>query len=205
MRIWQSTAGDLVHFAQMSGTVFAILTGAAVTFLLFVRGLKTLQCRRHLPEQLIVTFRRIGFWVMLVATVLLLLQVFGILHSVIAAVTGVLALLAIGFVAVWSVLSNTLCSLILMVIRPFRVGDTLAFPPDDLRGRVVNFNLIFTTLQTEDDLFLQVPNNMFFQRPIVRAVGQWKIGLADQLYESKNATGKLEPRNDEDGGSRKAA
>jgi small-conductance mechanosensitive channel len=93
------------------------------------------------------------------------LQSIGALHSVVTAVTGVFALVAIGFVAVWSVLSNTLCSLILMVVRPFRVGDTIGFPPDDYRGKVVNFNMIFTTLETDDGLLLQVPNNTFFHVP----------------------------------------
>lgn len=205
MTSMQSVRDDLLQFAQDFGSVMAIAAVAAVVYLVFLRGLRTLQARRYLPEPLVATLRRIGFWVILIATGLLLLQVLGILQSVIAAVTGVFALLAIGFVAVWSVLSNTLCSLILMIIRPFRVGDTLSFPPDNLRGRVVNFNLIFTTLETEDDLLLQIPNNMFFQRPVVRAVGKWKIGLADQLYESKNATGRVEPREGSDAESRHAA
>jgi len=161
--------------------------------------------RRYLPDPLVATFRRIGFWVILVAAGLLLLQTLGILQSVIAAVTGVLALLAIGFVAVWSVLSNTLCSLILMITRPFRIGDSLSLPPDGLEGKVVNFNMIFTTLETEEDLYLLVPNNIFFQRPVVRKVGKWRIGLADQLYEPKNATGEPKQLNAETPGSRQAA
>ncbi|REJ90572.1 MAG: mechanosensitive ion channel family protein [Planctomycetota bacterium] len=205
MTSMQSLQEELSQFARHSGSAAAVVAGAAVLYVLFLRGLRTLQSRRYLPEPLVAPLRRIGVWVILIATGLLLLQVLGILQSVIAAVTGVFALLAIGFVAVWSVLSNTLCSLILMIIRPFRVGDTLSFPPDNLQGRVVNFNLIFTTLETEDDLLLQIPNNMFFQRPVVRAVGKWKIGLADQLYESKNATGRPAPRDESDAESRHAA
>lgn len=193
MDFMQSMPSELAEFTRLLVSSLAIVAGAGVTYLFIARGLKSLQFRRHLPEPLVATFRRIAFWGILAATGLLLLQVLGILQSVITAVTGVFALLAIGFVAVWSVLSNTLCSLILMITRPYRVGDTLSFPPDDLRGKVVNFNMIFTTLETDDGCLLQVPNNMFFQRPIVRKLGKWRIGLADQLYEAKNATGAFKP------------
>ena len=125
--------------------------------------------------------------------------------SVVTAVTGVFALVAIGFVAVWSVLSNTLCSLILMVIRPFRVGDTIGFPPDDYRGKVVNFNMIFTTLETDDGMLLQVPNNTFFQRPIIRKKGSWHIGLQDQLYQRANASDERSDSRESKVESREAA
>lgn len=203
--LMQSIPAVLVKFVHVCGSSLAVAVGAALAYLLVVRGLTTLQRRGYLPEPLVATFRRIGFWAILAATGLILLQVFGILQSVITAVTGVFALLAIGFVAVWSVLSNTLCSLILMITRPFRVGDTLSFPPDDLRGKVVNFNLIFTTLETEDGCLLQVPNNLFFQRPIVRKVGKLRIGLGDQLYESRNAAGKLKQPDAEVAETREAA
>jgi small-conductance mechanosensitive channel len=141
----------------------------------------------------------------LFASALKLLQSIGVLHSVVTAVTGVFALVAIGFVAVWSVLSNTLCSLILMAVRPFRVGDTIGFPPDDYRGKVVNFNMIFTTLETDDGLLLQVPNNTFFQRPIMRKKGSWQIGLQDQLYERANASAERADSGEAKVESRKAA
>lgn len=180
----------LANFARSSGTGLVVLAGAVIAYLCLVRGLKTLENRGHLPPRLIGTLRRSTLWLILVASILLFLQSIGVLHSVATAVSGVFALVAIGFVAVWSVLSNTLCSLILMVIRPFRVGDTIGFPPDAYRGRVVNFNMLFTTLETEDGMLLQVPNNTFFQRPIMRKKGNWQIGLQDQLYERANANGK---------------
>ena len=192
----ESILAELSKLTHLMGAGMAVAAAGAAAYFLAARGLKSLQARRYLPDRLVTTFRRIILWVVAGATLLLLLQTLGVLQSVMAAVTGVFALLAIGFVAVWSVLSNTLCSLILMIIRPYRVGDTLSLPPDNLCGKVVNFNLIFTTLETEDGYLLQVPNNIFFQRPVVRKVGKWKIGLADQLYEPKNATG--EPRKIEE-------
>ncbi|MEQ8667784.1 MAG: mechanosensitive ion channel [Pirellulales bacterium] len=140
------------NLAGPFGTSLVILFGGIFAYLCLHRGLKTLENRRHLPARLVNTLRRSSLWLILIALALMLLQSIGVLHSVVTAVTGVFALVAIGFVAVWSVLSNTLCSLILMAVRPFRVGDTISFPPDDYRGKVVNFNMIFTTLETGDGL-----------------------------------------------------
>jgi small-conductance mechanosensitive channel len=177
----------LASLARYSGTGLVVVCAGAVAYACLVRGLGTLERRRYLPSRLVTTLRRSAVWLILLASALVLLQSIGVLESVVAAVTGAFALVAIGFVAVWSVLSNTLCSLILMIVRPFRVGDTLAFPPDDFRGQVVNFNMIFTTLETDDGMLLQVPNNTFFQRPILRRKGSWHIGLQDQLYARSNA------------------
>ena len=178
----------LLKLTQVSAATAGTVVAAAIVYLLISRGLTVVQHRKHLPEQLVQTFRLIARWGVGLLSAIVLLQSLDVLHSVFAAVTGLLALVAIGFVAVWSVLSNTLCSLILMIVRPFRVGDTLSLPPDELKGRVVNFNMLFTTLETSDGLTLHVPNNMFFQRPVLRKKGAQQVCLTDQLYRAENAT-----------------
>jgi small-conductance mechanosensitive channel len=85
-----------------------------------------------------------------------------------AVLGGLLALIGVGFVAVWSTLSNVLCTFLLLTVRPFRVGDELELVPDPLRGRVVDLNLFFTTLEAEDGRLIQLPNNFFFQRAVMR-------------------------------------
>ncbi len=205
MRYFEELEAMLGNLARISGTGCAIFVVGIVAYVCLVRGLKTLETRRYLPARLVSTFRRSAFWLIVLASALMVLQSMGALQSVVAAVTGVFAMVAIGFVAVWSVLSNTLCSLILMVVRPFRVGDTIGFPPDDFRGKVVNFNMIFTTLETDEGLLLQVPNNTFFQRPIMRKKGSWQIGLQDQLYESANATAERPRSRETDVASSRAA
>lgn len=120
-----------------------------------------------LAEEIVGYIRRILRWSALFAAVLLLLQSFGLLQDAWAMLTAMVAMVAIGFVAVWSVLSNTLCSLILLTARPFRVGDQIELPSDNLKGKVVNFSMLFTTLRAEDGAQIQISNNLFFQRVIV--------------------------------------
>jgi len=79
------------------------------------------------------------------------------------------ALVAVGFVAVWSVLSNLTCTIMILFFRPFEIGDDIEFTdPAGLRGKVASLNFAFTTLRGDDGRLVQIPNNLFFQRVIKR-------------------------------------
>lgn len=80
-----------------------------------------------------------------------------------------LSLVAIGFVAMWSILSHMLASVLIVIFRPFEVGDRVEIIGDDLvLGEVTDLNPVFTTLRAEDGGTLQVPNNLFFQKAMKR-------------------------------------
>lgn len=80
-----------------------------------------------------------------------------------------LSLVAIGFVAMWSILSHMLASILIVVFRPFEVGDRVEIVGDDpVTGEVTDLNPVYTTLRTEDGGTLQVPNNLFFQKVLKR-------------------------------------
>lgn len=94
------------------------------------------------------------------------------------------ALVAVGFVAVWSVLSNLSCTIMILFFRPFEVGDELEFTdPAGLRGKVINLNFAYTTLRDDDGRLIQIPNNLFFQRITKRRPVERKtdVSLAEQL------------------------
>ncbi len=81
---------------------------------------------------------------------------------------GTAALIATGFIALWSTLSNILCTILILVTRPFRIGDEISFPPDALEGQVIDLSFFFTTLRTRDGRYISIPNTTFFQRIMVR-------------------------------------
>ena len=82
---------------------------------------------------------------------------------------GALSLVAIGFVAMWSILSHMLASILIVIFRPFEVGDRVQIVGDDpVVGEVMDLNPVYTTLRTEDGGTLQVPNNLFFQKAVKR-------------------------------------
>ena len=102
---------------------------------------------------------------------------------------AVAALIAVGFVAVWSVLSNISCTVLILFFRPFEIGDELEFTdPSGLRGKVVNLNFAYTTLRDDEGRLVQVPNNLFFQRIVKRRPAKTGTDttLVDQLRKPED-------------------
>lgn len=105
------------------------------------------------------------------------LERLGVSGSVLwGAFTGFATVGAVAFFAAWSVLSNLFCALLIYVTRAFRIGDVVELlEPGEkplMKGRVVDINLVYTTLQesgsAQDGTTLQLPNSLFFQRALRR-------------------------------------
>ena len=67
------------------------------------------------------------------------------------ALTGFTAVAAVAFFAIWSVLSNMFCAVLIFSLGPFRLGDVVevveSADKPGVKGRVVAINLFYTTLQ----------------------------------------------------------
>ena len=61
-------------------------------------------------------------------------------------------------------ISNFTASFFLVLWRPFHFGQTVEMLPENLKGRVIDRNLMFTTLSEESGSVIQIPNNLFFQK-----------------------------------------
>jgi len=124
----------------------------------------------------VVARRRLGLpkgvvrWLLIALLGLVALLALGFdLEGLWSTLAGTLSLVAIGFVAMWSILSHMLASILIVIFRPFEVGDRVAVVGDDpVVGDVVDLNPVYTTLRTEDGGTLQVPNNLFFQKAVKR-------------------------------------
>ena len=119
--------------------------------------------------------RRLGLpkgvarWLSIGALTVAALLALGIdLQGLWSTVVAALSLVAIGFVAMWSILSHMLASILIVVFRPFEVDRVEVVGDDPLVGEVVDLNPVYTTLRTEDGGTLQVPNNLFFQKAVKR-------------------------------------
>ena len=92
------------------------------------------------------------------------------------ALTGFTAVAAVAFFALWSVLSNMFCALLIFTMGPFRLGDTVevieSADKPGVKGKVISINLFYTTLQDLSEeavgAVLQVPNSLFFQKSVRR-------------------------------------
>jgi len=170
LRDWLDLTAPLIEIALI--LIFAWLLQR------FARRLiQRLSDRTALPPELAVGARRVSGIVIHVTALILILERLGVSHSVLwTAFTGFAAVGAVAFFAAWSVLSNIFCTILIISTRPFRLHDYIEVLENGekpgLRGRVIDVNLIYTTLQEDSGpngaTVLQVPNNMFFQRTIRR-------------------------------------
>jgi len=160
----------------------AILAGAFVVFFGLKQIFQYLMARANLPTLSFRPFRLTLRYGALIYASAMILNVWGVRTDALLTVLGtILGLVAIGFVAVWSVLSNVLCTFVLIMFKPFAVGDELEVPADAVSGKVVDLTLIFTTLRNSQGEYIQVPNNMFFQKIFKRKPGRQAVSLEQQL------------------------
>ena len=184
---------------QRAILIVAALFVAAVILRIGNRLLRTLQVTRALPDAAMLPVRRLFRGLVLVLTLLIGLQLAGVpMTTVWGAVSGIVALIAIGFVAVWSVLSNAACSLLLLVFKPFRIGDHVELVENaagpNTGGRVTDVTLMYVVLREEaaegqPASFVQVPNNLFFQKLVRRRAGRRSIPL-EQHVDKHGLTGR---------------
>lgn len=125
--------------------------------------------------------------VILVIAGLLLNKLFAI--DLMNMIVGGLALIAIGVVAVWSMLSHTTATMLLILLRPFRIFDWITFPGEEVGGKVVDVNLFFTLLDNGEGEHFIIPNNVFFQKTIRHIPGrsEERIELHEQLERGEPA------------------
>jgi small-conductance mechanosensitive channel len=71
---------------------------------------------------------------------------------------------------VWSVLSNFLCSFVLVILKPFHVGEEIELPTVNIKGRVVDVTPVYTVIEVSPGETAMIPNNMFFQAIFKRRV-----------------------------------
>jgi len=164
-----------LYTAPFIKSALAVVAGVLI-YSLICRALKKIAAKGFLDYQLRLILGNIVKWLIVVVVILLFLGFFGVsVGTLWAALSGILALVAVGFVAVWSVLSNVLCSVLLIVFSPFRIGDEIEVQEPTanfaVRGKVVSMNMLYTSLEVTDrergeadGTILRIPNNIFFQK-----------------------------------------
>ena len=135
----------------------------------------------QVPDELLVPMNGLIRWFIVAGALLLVLERMGVSATVLwTAFTGFATVGAVAFFAAWSVLSNLFCALLIFTVRPFRIGDYIEVldtaEKPGAKGRVVDINLLYTTLEDHDaadgqPAWLQIPNALVFQRVVRRFRG----------------------------------
>lgn len=167
---------------QVAVEIVAIVAIAALLRFIARRLLSRLGRTYTLPLAMELAARKVIGVVIGMGAFVAILDALGVSATVLwTAFTGFAAVGAVAFFAAWSVLSNIFCTLLIFTTRPFRLGDVIEVVENGekpgFRGRVVDVNLIFSTLEEIGGAHgggncVQIPNSLFFQR----AVRRWKPG-----------------------------
>ena len=195
--IIQHSNGLFVSYAAPGIKSLVTVLFSVLFFLILSRVLKNASSKGYFDPHLTMILGSITKLILVVVVILLLLGYFGVsVGTLWAVLSGILALVALGFVAVWSVLSNVLCSVLLIIFPPFRIGDeieiqepTAAF---SIKGKVIGINMLMTSLEVagRDDTeaetnIIRVPNNIFFQKYVRCIPGKGTQSLKKFIAEQQ--------------------
>lgn len=146
---------------NIAGALIALFLGWLIAGWV-ARKVRRLVERRNLDMTLGNFFANVARYLILTAVVLGVLGVFGIETSTFAAVIGA-AGLAVGL-AFQGTLSNFAAGVMLLVFRPFKVGDYVELAGEN--GTVVEIELFHTELKTPDNKKKVVPNSKIWGEAI---------------------------------------
>lgn len=173
---------EIIGYGSGIAGILIVIIVAFVCYFLLKRALLTLHKNTQITDGVFKTTKSISFWIISLLSILFVLQQLGVqVSSIISSLLAVSAMVAVGFIAVWSVLSNLLCSVLLIIFRPFQIGDEIEITEpvggNGLRGKVLKLNVMYTTLLENKDgieATTNVPNNIFFQKAI-RCLNQCQV------------------------------
>ncbi|MBC3952642.1 MULTISPECIES: mechanosensitive ion channel family protein [Pseudomonas] len=156
--------------------ILLILVAGYMAQRLVGRFLTRLGERYPLPPELLLPLRGGLRWFIMGSAFVIVLGQLGVSATVLwTALSGFVAVAAVAFFAMWSVLSNLLCAVLIYTIGPFRIGDVVelvdTLDKPGVKGRVLEINLMFTTLIEPAEAggaLVQVPNSQFFQKSVRR-------------------------------------
>ncbi|MBA1273169.1 mechanosensitive ion channel family protein [Stutzerimonas azotifigens] len=163
----------------LGGQVLLILLLAYLLQRLVARALARLAERYRLPSELLLPMRVGARWFIMGGALIMVLERFGVSATVMwTAFSGFVAVAAVAFFAIWSVLSNLFCAVLILLVGPFRLGDVVevidSADKPGVKGRVTDINMLYTTLEETNEqgetAVVQVPNSLFFQK----AVRRWR-------------------------------
>nr|WP_299338231.1 mechanosensitive ion channel family protein [Allomuricauda sp.] len=102
--------------------------------------------------------------------------------------SSVLAILGIGFVAQWSILSNLTASVILFFSHPLRLGDRIRVMDKDFdwTGVVEDISGFYLFMRTDEGKRISIPTNLVIQKG---------IEILAHETEKENSNEKLEKPN----------
>ena len=156
---------DIIIFKSIQTSILLVVV--ILSFYLLKFYARRTQERLGIRKSRYFAVRRLLRISSVVLGVLMLLVVWDInLKNVWVHLTGILAITAIAFFAVWSLVGNILAGILLYFTAPFKLDDEIEVLPEEIAGTVLAINTFYTVLQDADGNYFNIPNSLFFQKYI---------------------------------------
>jgi small-conductance mechanosensitive channel len=173
-----------VSFETVIATI-ALLIAASVVILFLNRltwkSLKGLERRLSITYETLLTVNRLITGILWLITAMLILSLWGVSVSGLwTLLVSAAAVIGVGFLAVWTIISNVTASIFITLWRPFQLGHIVELLPENLKGRVIDRNMMFTIAREESGALLHIPNNLFFQK-MFRVSGSRELSHFESL------------------------
>ena len=161
------------------------LTKRAITRFSFVQAIEV--NRRKLIFNL-------SYFVIYILTAIILILIWDVnFQQFTVFISSVLAVVGIGFVAQWSILSNLTASVIIFFNHPVRIGDRIRILDKDfdLTGEVENITGFYFFMKTDEGRNISLPNNLVLQKGIEmldKSSSKIKISTESSLTPTPSTT-----------------
>lgn len=195
------TRSDIAHFAEVHLLPLGVrlLIALAVFFigrfvaLAIVRGMQRLMERSNLDVSLRKFLGDLVYAISLVAIAIAALDTLGVHTTAVVAVLGA-AGLAVGL-ALQGSLSNFAAGVMLLVLRPYKIGDLVTI--GKYLGRVEAIKIFHTILITADFREISIPNGQIITAPIenLTILGRRRVDLVvsiNQAADLREVRGMIE-------------
>ena len=156
---WLSTDQMLViaetYGVPMVGAILVLIIGWTLSNIIANGFARVLARTGRIDETLRLFFRSLMKYLILAVTIIAVLEMFGVKTTSLVAVLGA-ASLAIGL-ALQGTLQDLAAGVMLMIFRPFRVGEFVEACGQT--GTIKEVNLFITEMATPDNLQITIPNS----------------------------------------------
>jgi small-conductance mechanosensitive channel len=131
------------------------------------RKAKEISQKKNLNKTRYFTIKRLISFINLLLLLIILILIWGVsIKDLWISIAGILAMIAVAFFAVWSLVGNILAGIIIYFTSPFKINDNIEILPDGIKGKVLAVNTFYSVISDENGDYINVPNSLFFQKYI---------------------------------------
>ena len=155
---------EILMVQKIIFTVIALLVILLISNILKQKA-KEISKSKNLKKTRYFAIRRLISFLTFCFLLITIILIWGInIKNLWISIAGIFAMIAVAFVAIWSLIGNVLAGIIIYFTTPFRIDDTIEVLPEGIKGRVLAINTFFSLIVDEDGNYINIPNSLFFQK-----------------------------------------